>query len=215
MGTALTQPQLRELRKLARNVVLLFDADTAGSEAALRGLELAAQPTDLRVRVALPPRGSDPGRGRGGRPRGRRSHARRARRACSRSASRSCSTRRTSAAPDGRDEAYEALRAIFRDAPATPERDELVRKAGSRLFLDPVMESQLVSRPAPPARGARPSRRRACACRWTPRSATSGCCWRSRSRAGERGPGYARARAAGGAHARGICARRTPGCAPD
>jgi DNA primase catalytic core len=28
MGTALTQPQLRELRKLARNVVLLFDADT-------------------------------------------------------------------------------------------------------------------------------------------------------------------------------------------
>ena len=33
--------------------------------------------TDLRVRVALPPRGSDPGRGRGGGPRGGRSHARR------------------------------------------------------------------------------------------------------------------------------------------
>ena len=61
MGTALTQQQLRELRKLARNVVLLFDADTAGSEAALRGLELATSPDiDLRVRVALPPRGSDP-----------------------------------------------------------------------------------------------------------------------------------------------------------
>jgi len=59
MGTALTQPQLQELRKLARNVVLLFDADNAGSEAALRGLELAAA-ADLRVRVASPPRGSDP-----------------------------------------------------------------------------------------------------------------------------------------------------------
>jgi DNA primase len=61
MGTALTEPQLRELRRLARNIMLLFDADTAGSEAALRGLELAASPEiDVRVRVALPPRGSDP-----------------------------------------------------------------------------------------------------------------------------------------------------------
>ncbi|MDX6639716.1 MAG: primase, partial [Solirubrobacteraceae bacterium] len=61
MGTALTQPQLRELRKLARNVILLFDADAAGSDAALRGLELATSPdVGLRVRVASPPRGSDP-----------------------------------------------------------------------------------------------------------------------------------------------------------
>ena len=61
MGTALTLQQLRELRQLARNVVLLFDADAAGSDAALRGLELAASPDiGLHVRVALPPRGSDP-----------------------------------------------------------------------------------------------------------------------------------------------------------
>jgi DNA primase len=65
MGTALTEPQLHELRKLARNVVLLFDADNAGSEAALRGLALAAGAARLRSR-----------RGRLGRPRGRRPHAR-------------------------------------------------------------------------------------------------------------------------------------------
>ena len=61
MGTSLTERQLRELRQLARNVVLLFDADAAGSDAALRGLELASGPDiGLQVRVALPPRGSDP-----------------------------------------------------------------------------------------------------------------------------------------------------------
>ena len=76
MGTALTQPQLHELRKLARNVVLLFDADTAGSEAALRGLELAASDGPARARGAAPAR-LRPGRGRRGGPRGRRSHARR------------------------------------------------------------------------------------------------------------------------------------------
>lgn len=144
MGTALTQAQLLELRKLARNVVLLFDADTAGSEAALRGLELAAA-AELRVRVASPPRGSDPAE-----------VAASGREAVDRmlAGARSVLAFRVSLAldaadvgsADGRDQAYESLRAIFRDAPATPERDELVRRAGSRLFLDPVMESRLVSR---------------------------------------------------------------------
>jgi DNA primase len=152
MGTALTLPQLRELRKLARNVVLLFDADTAGSEAALRGLELASgSEVDLRVRVALPPRGSDPAE-----------VAAAGREAVDKmlSGARSVLAFRVSlvldaadiGTADGRDQAYESLRAIFRDAPATPERDELVRRAGSRLFLDPVMESRLVAR-RPRARG--------------------------------------------------------------
>jgi DNA primase len=148
MGTALTEPQLRELRKLARNVVLLFDADTAGSEAALRGLGLAASPdVDLRVRVALPPRGSDPAE-----------VAAAGRDAVDAMLGRAQSVLafRVSLVLDaadvnsaaGRDEAYEALQTIFRGAPPTPERDELVRRAGSRLFLDPVMESRLVQRRA-------------------------------------------------------------------
>jgi DNA primase len=152
MGTALTEPQLRELRKLARNVVLLFDADNAGSAAALRGLELAAG-ADLRVRVASPPRGSDPAE-----------VAAAGRDAVDRvlAGARSVLAFRVAlvldaadaGSVDGRDEAYEALRVIFREAPPTPERDELVRQAGSRLFLDPVTESRLVTRVARRRTGA-------------------------------------------------------------
>jgi DNA primase len=59
MGTALTERQLRELGRLARRLYLCFDADAAGEEATLRGMELAAaQGFDVRV-VALPP-GLDP-----------------------------------------------------------------------------------------------------------------------------------------------------------
>ena len=59
MGTALTDRQLREISLLTRNVTLCFDADTAGTEASLRGLELA-QKARLTVHVATPPLGSDP-----------------------------------------------------------------------------------------------------------------------------------------------------------
>jgi DNA primase len=59
MGTALTEAQLRELGRLTRRVYLCFDADKAGQDASLRGMELAtARGFDVRV-VRLPP-GSDP-----------------------------------------------------------------------------------------------------------------------------------------------------------
>jgi DNA primase catalytic core len=59
MGTALTERQLRELRRLTRRLYLCFDADAAGTEATLRGMELAAaQGFDVDV-VTLPP-GTDP-----------------------------------------------------------------------------------------------------------------------------------------------------------
>ncbi|MGA9761230.1 MAG: DNA primase [Gaiellaceae bacterium] len=59
MGTALTERQLRELGRLCRRLYLCFDADAAGQEATLRGMELAAaQGFDVRV-VTLPP-GLDP-----------------------------------------------------------------------------------------------------------------------------------------------------------
>jgi DNA primase len=59
MGTALTSPQLRELRRLTSHLCLCFDADAAGQAATLRGMELAVQAGfDVQV-VALPP-GLDP-----------------------------------------------------------------------------------------------------------------------------------------------------------
>jgi DNA primase len=148
MGTALTQPQLRELRTLARNVVLLFDADAAGGEAAMRGIQLATSTeVGLHVRIASPPRGSDPA--------DVAATGRDAVDALLKNAQSVLAFRvsRVLGAADagtaiGRDEAYARLREIFRGAPPTPERDELVRLAGSRLFLDPLMESRLVARSA-------------------------------------------------------------------
>jgi DNA primase len=59
MGTALTERQLRELRRLCSRLYLCFDADEAGKEATLRGMDLAYREfTEIRV-VALE-KGADP-----------------------------------------------------------------------------------------------------------------------------------------------------------
>jgi DNA primase len=59
MGTALTEKQLRELGRLTRRVFLCFDADAAGQEATLRGMELAAT-QGFDVKVVTLPRDQDP-----------------------------------------------------------------------------------------------------------------------------------------------------------
>jgi DNA primase len=59
MGTALTDRQLRELGRLTRRLFLCFDADAAGEDATLRGMELAAA-QGFDVRVVTLPKGQDP-----------------------------------------------------------------------------------------------------------------------------------------------------------
>jgi DNA primase len=59
MGTALTELQLRELRRLSPRIYLCFDADAAGAEATLRGMELAYRQFEEVWVVPLPP-GTDP-----------------------------------------------------------------------------------------------------------------------------------------------------------
>ena len=59
MGTALTERQLRELGRLTRKVFLCFDADAAGQDATLRGMELAAA-QGFDVKIVTLPRGQDP-----------------------------------------------------------------------------------------------------------------------------------------------------------
>jgi DNA primase len=55
MGTALTEGHLRELTRLTTRLFLCFDADAAGQDATLRGMELAVrQGFSVRV-VPLPP----------------------------------------------------------------------------------------------------------------------------------------------------------------
>ena len=61
MGTALTERQLKELQRLTRRLYLCFDADAAGEEATLRGMELATT-LGFDVRVVTLPKGQDPGR---------------------------------------------------------------------------------------------------------------------------------------------------------
>jgi DNA primase len=59
MGTALTERQLRELGRVTRKIFLCFDADAAGQDATLRGMELAAG-RGFEVKVVTLPRGQDP-----------------------------------------------------------------------------------------------------------------------------------------------------------
>jgi DNA primase len=57
MGTALTEHQLRLLKRHARRMVLALDADAAGGRAILRGLEVARQSLDRQGEPMFDPRG--------------------------------------------------------------------------------------------------------------------------------------------------------------
>ena len=59
MGTALTENQLRELSRLTGRLYLCFDADAAGQDATLRGMELATK-RGLEVYVVPLEPGNDP-----------------------------------------------------------------------------------------------------------------------------------------------------------
>ncbi len=58
-GTSLTTDQLNLLRRYTKTIVLLFDADLAGKNAALRGIELALA-ADFDVSCIVLPVGEDP-----------------------------------------------------------------------------------------------------------------------------------------------------------
>jgi DNA primase len=58
-GTALTEEQAQVLARYTREVFLLFDGDSAGFEAALRGVDVLMR-AGLQVHVASLPRGYDP-----------------------------------------------------------------------------------------------------------------------------------------------------------
>lgn len=58
-GTALTEEQIKLIRRFSENVTMLFDGDAAGIKAALRGVDLVLK-GGLNVRVVLLPDGEDP-----------------------------------------------------------------------------------------------------------------------------------------------------------
>ena len=58
-GTALTVEQIRLIKRFSKNVLLIYDADRAGINAALRGIDLLLE-QEIAVRVLLLPEGDDP-----------------------------------------------------------------------------------------------------------------------------------------------------------
>lgn len=58
-GTALTPEQAKLILRYTKNVTLVYDGDSAGFTAAIRGLDILIA-AGLRVRIAVLPRGTDP-----------------------------------------------------------------------------------------------------------------------------------------------------------
>ncbi len=59
LGTSLTVEQIRLIHKFTENVTIMYDGDSAGIHAALRGLGLVLQ-EGLNVKIVLLPEGEDP-----------------------------------------------------------------------------------------------------------------------------------------------------------
>ena len=57
MGTALTENQLKQLKRYSRNIILALDPDAAGVQATLRGLQVARQAMDREQEPVFDPRG--------------------------------------------------------------------------------------------------------------------------------------------------------------
>jgi DNA primase len=136
MGTALTDGQVTELRRLCSTVFLAFDADAAGQEASLRGMELA-RAKGLTVRVVRLPGGRDPADVAAADPTAFQAALDQAQ---------PYLTYRAGLALDSagsRDERYERVRALLSAAPPSVERDELVRTAADRLELSDDLTARL------------------------------------------------------------------------
>ena len=58
-GTSLTVGQIKLIRKLTDNITIIYDGDSAGIKAALRGISLVLQ-EGMNVRIVLLPEGEDP-----------------------------------------------------------------------------------------------------------------------------------------------------------
>ncbi len=155
MGTALTEQQVRELARLVGSgtLYLAFDADAAGQEAAVRGMQLA-QATGMEVRVVRLPDGRDPADVAIADP-----EAFTAALAASVGVL-AFRIDRILTAPGSRDQRYRQVAAVLREAPQSVEREEQVQLVVDRLTLTDVLAAAL-SQPGSRSRQRRPQRARA------------------------------------------------------
>jgi DNA primase len=146
MGTALTEAQVTELRRLCSSLFLAFDADAAGEAASLRGMALA-EGKGLAVRIVALPPGRDPA-----------DVVLADREAFARSLESAAGVLtfrvgRALAAGGTRDDMYGRAAAILAAAPPSVERDEQVRIVADRLRLTDDLAARLsAGRPTDSAR---------------------------------------------------------------
>jgi DNA primase len=146
MGTALTEAQVTELRRVCSSVSLAFDADAAGESASLRGMAIA-EGKGLAVRVVALPPGQDP------------ADAVLADRDAFAGALDSAAgvlsfrVGHALAAGGTRDEMYARTAAIIAAAAPSVERDEQVRVVADRLRLTDDLAARLTAG-RPPRAGA-------------------------------------------------------------
>ena len=141
MGTALTEHQVRELARVCGSgtLYLAFDADAAGEEAALRGMQMAER-TGMEVRVVALPDGRDPADVALSDPDAFRTALERS------SGVLSFRIGRVLAAGGSRDQIYRRAATVLASAPPSVERDEQVRLVSGRLGLTPDLEAGLTRR---------------------------------------------------------------------
>jgi DNA primase len=146
MGTALTEGQVTELKRVCSTVFLAFDADAAGEEASLRGMAIA-EAKELSVRVVALPKGRDPADVVLADP------AAFARSVESASGVLTFRVGRALALGGTRDEMYARVAGIIGAAAPSVERDEQVRLVADRLRLTDDLTARLTAarRPAAPA----------------------------------------------------------------
>ncbi|MCO5233729.1 MAG: DNA primase [Chitinophagales bacterium] len=58
-GTALTKEQVKLIKRFSNNIILIYDGDQAGINAALRGVDIMLE-EDMNVKVVVLPNGEDP-----------------------------------------------------------------------------------------------------------------------------------------------------------
>ena len=147
MGTSLTEDQIGELARLAPEVRLALDADSAGQDAMLRAARVAAgRKPPLRLRVIRLPPGDDPAdlvQREGG-----EAIARLVEDAVPFARFRVLRRLDTGdlASAEGRDRVLDALRIDFSLLAPSAEREELARIAASRLDLSPELLVSLLAR---------------------------------------------------------------------
>jgi DNA primase len=139
MGTALTEPQLKEVARLTRRLYLCFDADAAGEAATLRGMELA-HARQLDVRVVTLPAGEDPADSPSG-------FEERLGQAVSYVVHRARLERRS--APDSQTK-YERVKAFLDTVPDSPDRHEAWREANDELGMTIQLQSAVSTVKAAP-----------------------------------------------------------------